>query len=89
MTLEYVSNNIDKKILKNEQIIKYTFYELRVRENLSEEEMYCFLNLARTRLTNLNYKVYSTGQRYFYDYKEKIVKENEMLVAIKQKEDKK
>ena len=31
------------------------------------------------------HNTYRTGQKYFYDYKEQIVKENELLVAIKNK----
>lgn len=86
MTLEFIDNNINNKINKNEDFIKYTFYELRVKENLTEEEMYSFLSFARTKLENIGYKVYRTGQKYFYDYKEKTVKSNELLVAIRNKE---
>ena len=86
MTLQDISDNIDKKISKNSEFIKYTFYELRVRKNLSESDMYSFISLANTRLKNLGYKTYRTGQKFFYDYKEQVVKENELLVAIKSKE---
>jgi len=87
MTLEDIRESTDKKISENKNYIKYTFYELRVKENLSEEEMYYFISLASTRLKNLGYSVYRTGQKYFYDYKEQYVKENELLIAIKQKEE--
>ena len=39
MTLEYITNSIDKKIYKNKAMIIYTFNELRVREELSKEEL--------------------------------------------------
>lgn len=81
MTLEDIRESTDKKIFENEKFIKYTFYELRVKENLSEEEMYYFISLASTRLKNLGYSVYRTWQKYFYDYKEQYVKENELLIA--------
>jgi len=87
MTLEDIRESTDKKISENKNYIKYTFYELRVKENLSEEEMYYFISLASTRLKNLGYSVYRTGQKYFYDYKEQYLKENELLIAIKQKEE--
>jgi len=87
MTLEDIRESTDKKISENKNYIKYTFYELRVKENLSEEEMYYFISLASTRLKNLGYSVYRTGQKYFYDYKEQYVKENELLKKIKQKEE--
>lgn len=60
MTLEDIRESTDKKIFENEKFIKYTFYELRVKENLSEEEMYYFISLASTRLKNLGYSVYRT-----------------------------
>jgi hypothetical protein len=34
MTLEDIRNSTDKKIIENEDFIKYTFYELRVKEDL-------------------------------------------------------
>ena len=86
MTLQDISNSIDNKISKNSEFIKYTFYELRVRKNLSEADMYSFISLANTRLKNLGYNTYRTGQKFFYDYKEQVVKDNELLVAIKIKE---
>ena len=83
MTLQDISDSIDKKIEKNEKFVKYTFYELRVGKNLSESDMYSFISLANIRLKNLGYNTYTTGQKYYYDYKENIVKENELLIAIK------
>lgn len=83
MTLNDINEIINRKINENEKIIKFTFYDLRVRENLTEEEMYNFLYFAETRLKNLNYSVYKTGQKYQYEYKEEIVKNNEMLIALK------
>lgn len=82
MTLDYISKKLNNKIANNEKIIKYTFFELRVQENLSDEEMKVFLELARIKLKNMDYKVYLTGEKYFY-FQEEIVKENELLVAIK------
>lgn len=86
MTLQEISDSIDRKISRNNDFIKYTFYELRIRKNLSEADMYSFISLANTRLKNLGYKTYRTGQKYYYDYKEQIVKDNELLIAIKNKE---
>lgn len=86
MTLQDISESIDSKIAKNNEFIKYTYYELRIRKNLSEDDMYSFISFVNTRLRNLGYTTYKTGQKYFYDYKEQIVKDNELLVAIKNKE---
>ena len=45
--------------------------------------MYYILSLIRTRLENLGYSVYSTGQRYIFENTEKIVRANELLVQTK------
>lgn len=85
MTLRFINNNVNNKINNNPEFIKYTFYELRVKENLTEDEMYSFLSLVKIRLENIGYKVYSTGQKYLYDCQEQTVKNNELLIAIKNK----
>lgn len=85
MTLEYITEYIDKKIYKNDQMIILTFYELRVKENLSEEDTALFLHFCTQRLINLGYKLYKTGEHYIYEEKEKIVKSNILLIAIKEK----
>ena len=38
-TNEFVIEYINKKIEENEKIIRYTFYELRVKNNLSEVDV--------------------------------------------------
>ena len=43
MTLEEITSNINNKIKSNSIMIKYTFYELRINLNLTEEETYNFL----------------------------------------------
>ena len=84
MTLEYITEYIDKKIYKNDKIITVTFYELRIKEDLSKEDTYIFLNMSAQRLVNLGYKIYSTGERYIFDGKEKLVRSNVLFVAIKE-----
>lgn len=83
MTMEFVSNYIDKKINQNPNFIKFTFYELRVKENLSESDTLSLISLAAQRLLNNKYSVYRTGQNYVRDGKKQVVKTNELLVAIK------
>ena len=58
MTTQFVENLINEKMIKNENEIIFTFYELRVKHNLSEEEVDKFLALCKTRLEGINYKVY-------------------------------
>ena len=42
MTLKYVNDYINNKIAKNEQVIEVSFFEMRVKENLSEEDSKIF-----------------------------------------------
>lgn len=83
MTLEFVNNYIDKKINQNDQFIRFTFYELRVKSNLTEEETDKFLELARNKFENMHYQVYFIGDTYEYQEKTKEVEPNELMIAIK------
>lgn len=58
MTLKDIDKSIESKMEKNKDIIIYTFFELRVEYNLSEQEMYNFLALVKTKLENLKYTTY-------------------------------
>lgn len=84
MTLEYITDYIDKKIYKNDKIITVTFYELRIKEDLSKEDTFIFLQMSKQRLVNLGYKIYETGQRYTFEGKEKVVRSNVLFIAIKE-----
>lgn len=83
--LEFIDKYINSKINSNEQIIIYTFYELRVKNDLTEEETEEFLKFTTIKLQNLHYSVYFTGDKYTYNGEEKEVQDNELLVAIKEK----
>ena len=52
-----IEKTLNNKFTKDTNFIKYTFYELRVKLNLSEEELYHFLRLIKIKLENLGYKV--------------------------------
>lgn len=84
MTLEYITEYIDKKIYKNDKFITVTFYELRIKEDLSKEDTFVFLQMSKQRLVNLGYKIYETGQRYKFEGKEKVVRSNVLFIAIKE-----
>lgn len=75
----------DKRI-KDSNFIRYTFYELRVKFNLTKEELYNFLRLAKIKFENSGYKVYFMGDNYILNQKTKQVRENELLIAIKEQE---
>ncbi len=83
MNIKFIADLIDDKLEQNENYVVFTFYELRIKHNLNEDEISKFLELSKNRFENSKYKVYFTGDKYIYQNQEKIVKENELLVAIK------
>lgn len=83
MTLQFVGDYLDKKIKIDPYYIVCTYFDLRVRNNLSEGEIFEFLNLSKNKLENMGYKVYFKGSKYVYNNATKIVKDNELLVAVK------
>jgi ABC-type oligopeptide transport system substrate-binding subunit len=84
MDTKFVGEYIDYKIAQNDKLIIFTFFELRLKSDLSEEETEEFLELAKNKLTNTGYRVYYTGQSYVYDSDVKKVQDNELMVAIKE-----
>lgn len=83
MTLEFVDTYINQKINSNEQFIRFTFYELRVKSDLTEEETNKFLELAKNKFENMQYEVYFIGDTYEYQGEIKEVEQNELMIAIK------
>ena len=84
MTMQEITNYLDNKINSNENIVIITFYEVRIKFNLSEEETQEFLRLCKTRLENLGYQTYFTGAKYEYQGIAKEVQPNQLMVAIKE-----
>lgn len=64
--ISIIEQTLKDKLNNNSDFIKYTFYELRVKYNLSEQDTDRFLSLIRTKLQNENYKVYFTGTKFEY-----------------------
>ena len=90
MITDYVGQYVEYKLLeneeeirKNEEEIRITFYELRVKENLTEIETKEFLQLCKNKLENMKYNVYFTGETFRYKQCNITVQPNELLVAIK------
>ncbi|MBO4815875.1 MAG: hypothetical protein J5507_02895 [Clostridia bacterium] len=81
--ISLIEYTLENKLKENEEIIKYSFYELTVKYNLSESDKNLFLKLLKIKLENNNYNVYTEGQIYEYNNTRKEVKENELIVAIK------
>ena len=81
--MKQITDFLDEKINENDNFIKITFYEIRVKYNLSEQETELFIELATNRFNNLGYNVYCTAEAYKYKNQTNIVQPNELLVAIK------
>lgn len=83
MNVKFVSDYIDYKLSENENLIIFTFFELRIKSDLSEEETAEFLELAKNKFSNTGYRIYYTGQSYVYEGNVKKVQDNELMVAVK------
>ncbi len=83
MTLKFIDDYINEKISENDEFIKFSYFELRVKCNLSEEDIKMFLGLAKNKFQNMGYSVYFDGDEYTYNNEKKVVTENEYMVAIK------
>ena len=84
MTLLEIDKDIHKKINENVRYVRYSYFELRVKYNLSEEDAKIFVKLARNKLENLGYKVYLQGEKFIFENANRVVEDNEYLIAIKE-----
>lgn len=76
--------NRKEKESENKDYIEYSYYELKVKANLSEKQIDEVLRVSRDYFENHNYKVYFTGARYEYEGKFQNVQTNKLMIAIKQ-----
>ena len=83
MTIEFVTKYIETKEKENNEFIRYTFYELRVKNNLSKEDAEEFLDVNKDYFENKGYRVYTTGDKYIYKNMNMTVQDNELFIAIK------
>ena len=58
--IQIIEKSLDEKMQKNSNYINFSFFELKVKYNLGDEDIKKLLQLARTKLENDNYKVYYT-----------------------------
>ncbi len=79
-----ITEYLDNKIEQNSKRLIFTFYELRIKMDLTEPTVEKFLRLSETRLINLGYHTYRPGDVYEYQGKKQEVKDNELLVAVKE-----
>lgn len=84
MNMQFVNDYIQKKLLENENYIRYTFYELRIKNNLSEDEVDKFLELNKNYLEKKGFQVFFTGAKFTYENANRTVQPNELMIAIKE-----
>ena len=81
--ISLIENTLENKIAEDENLIKYSFFEMTVKYNLDEKEKAEFLKFLKIKLENNNYNVYQPGQTYTLNNISREVKENELLIAVK------
>ena len=59
----FTSQYLDEKMQEDSNYIRCTFYDIRVKNNLSEIETEVFLNLSKKYLENNGFSVFLTGER--------------------------
>ena len=80
---KFVENFINVKIVKSGGIVKISYFELKIKMNMDEEDIDRFLKCSKIILEDQNYNVYLSGEELEYEGKKNKVENNEFLVAIK------
>lgn len=83
MTMQEVGEYLEQKIAREKGFVKITFYEIRVKYNLTKEETNYFLGIAKNKFENMGYSVYFTNDTFEYNGIKMKVPLNELMVAIK------
>ena len=84
MTMKFITEYIEKKLNESRDYVRYTFYELRVKCNLSADDTEEFLDVNKDYFENKGYKVFFTGDEYTYKNEIRKVSDNELMIAIKE-----
>ena len=84
MTIDELDKYINNKIDKEGKFLIFTYYEIRVKMNLTKEEAMVVIDLIKRKLTNNNYSVLFPGDIYYKNSQQVRVKEIELVVAIKE-----
>lgn len=79
----FTINLIESKEKENENYIRYSYYELKIKNNLSENEIDNVLRISRDYFENKGYKVYFTNAEFEYKNTKRKVEINEYMIALK------
>ena len=80
----FIINLIEQKEIEDKNFIRYSFFELKVENGLTEEEIDEVLRVSRDYFENKGYKVYFTNAEFEYKNKRRKVESNEFLIAFKE-----
>lgn len=83
MDLKEIERLIKDKLNNDSEKIVISYYELKVKRNLENTELFGVLHIISEELEKRGYKTYRTGQRYTLNNKDFIVESNELLVGIR------
>ncbi len=83
--ISIIDELIEEKLSIDENFLRFTFYEVRVKKGVKDEEEKDFLKLAENKLNNMNYIVYFQDQEFTYNEARRKVQINELLIAVKRR----
>lgn len=79
----FIINFINVKESNNKDYIRYSYYELKVKLGLTEDEIKELLRVSKNYFENKNYKVYFTDEEFEYKGKKIKVETNNYMIAVK------
>lgn len=79
---KFVENFVNVKIAKNSDIVKFSYFELKIKMNMDEEDIDRFLKCSKIIFEDQGYQVYQLGENYNFNGDQRKVEDNEFLVAI-------
>ena len=79
---KFVENFVNVKIAKNNDIVKFSYFEIKIKMNMDEVDIDRFLKCSKIILEDQGYQVYQLGEKYNFEGEQRKVEDNEFLVAI-------
>ncbi len=76
---------VEEKLEIDENFLRFTYYEVMVKKQVSNQQEEAFLGLAKNKLNNMGYIVYFQDQQFTYNEAKMRVQPNELLIAIKER----
>ena len=64
---KFVENFVNVKITKNNDIVKFSYFEIKIKMNMDEEDIDRFLKCSKIILEDQGYQVYQLGEKYNFE----------------------